>query len=563
MRAHTAAMATHIQGEVTTLCQLWQITRRDTVTYRFTTHDQDVPFDGDTYYASRGASHTALEFKVTLSVSNAELIGFIDDLGISESDLIANRFDRADIKMSVVNWKDPDGHGRIKTLRGRMGSTTRKGNQYQAEVRSLAQAYQESIGSLISERCRAKFGSTGLGCDEGCNYPLDPDVWQAVHTYGTQPVGMGAQLLALPNGSGDWDGGITGTDNLRLLSGGQGYSNDVTVFAYATMNDGSKWRWESISVSVVAGVITRVEFPPTNEGDKPGHSEITFAVIDTGFTDTHVAPTSPNGFNYKLVVPGVSGATQPTWPTSLGTQVTDGTAVWETIISSSYRAVVRFVNGRAYFEAQMIDLGDISMETVVLGGGALIQALPNGHGLWDGGTSPSNVQIVTGGERYVNPLVTAVYVDPTTLTNVEVNATQVGLDVNGSITYVSFPLTAEDHKPISSKVTMVVRDQSEVDGEAGFFDSGTVLFLDGENEGIEIDIKSFEDFGGGYISVDLYAPAPFDITFGVSDGTTVLLKIGCDHRWHTCKNRFHNQLNFRGEPGIPGDDVLYRIHGNE
>lgn len=39
-------------------------------------------------------------------------------------------------------------------------------------------------------------------------------------------------------------------------------------------------------------------------------------------------PVTVNGHRYVVVVAGVSGATEPSWPTSSGAQVTDGSVVW-------------------------------------------------------------------------------------------------------------------------------------------------------------------------------------------------------------------------------------------
>lgn len=39
-------------------------------------------------------------------------------------------------------------------------------------------------------------------------------------------------------------------------------------------------------------------------------------------------PTTANGYRYEITTAGTSAATQPTWPTTIGATVTDGTAVW-------------------------------------------------------------------------------------------------------------------------------------------------------------------------------------------------------------------------------------------
>lgn len=566
MRTVSSGLLTHINGEVTTLAHIISMRRRDTVTYRFTTHDQDLSFEGNTYVADQGITQSAIEFRITMAANNLELVGFIDSMGISEADLIARRFDRADIRLGVVNWGNT-ADGQIKTIRGWFGNVVRVGNQYRAEIRGLSQALQQNIGSVISERCRADFGSTGIGADTGCMYPVDPPTWQANTTYGSQPVGSGAILRALPNGHGDWDGGVTGVaQNVELVSGGSGYSNDVEISAYFTFDDGTFVKWDAVEVQVINGSITFVRFPPTNEGAKPGHRAVSFVITDVGFTQTTVAPTVPNGFHFKLVDPGVSGLTEPSWNATLGAQTTDGGAIWETVQASLYFATITSAASRQTFTGKFHSFSDITAKTAVLGAGAEFRALANGHGLWDGGASVSNIEIVSGGANYKNPIATAFFINPLTGVQEEFIAQQVGLDQDGHITYVRFAATLENQKPDSDEVTFVIRDQSITDSEApaGFFDAGVVRFMDGENSGLEIDIETFEDFGGNPRSFELrmFAPAPFNLIAGVSDGTTVMLRIGCDKRWQTCKNRFKNQLNFRGEPDIPGTDVLFRINTN-
>jgi uncharacterized phage protein (TIGR02218 family) len=47
----------------------------------------------------------------------------------------------------------------------------------------------------------------------------------------------------------------------------------------------------------------------------------------------------------------------------------------------------------------------------------------------------------------------------------------------------------------------------------------------------------------------------------VQAGCRVELREGCDKRFETCVSRFANAENFRGEPHLPGNDLLTRYPG--
>jgi len=47
----------------------------------------------------------------------------------------------------------------------------------------------------------------------------------------------------------------------------------------------------------------------------------------------------------------------------------------------------------------------------------------------------------------------------------------------------------------------------------------------------------------------------------VAAGTRVLLTQGCNKNFATCRDRFANSVNFRGEPYLPGNDLLTRYPG--
>src|SRR5262245_33321010 len=93
------------------------------------------------------------------------------------------------------------------------------------------------------------------------------------------------------------------------------------------------------------------------------------------------------------------------------------------------------------------------------GTGASFTAVPNGNGLWDGGSSPANVTIVSGGSGYTQGQVTVVaqYPFPVTPVGGGVTTTLFATSVTvaaGVITAVTFPATGEDQKPAAAAVTI-------------------------------------------------------------------------------------------------------------
>jgi uncharacterized phage protein (TIGR02218 family) len=79
--------------------------------------------------------------------------------------------------------------------------------------------------------------------------------------------------------------------------------------------------------------------------------------------------------------------------------------------------------------------------------------------------------------------------------------------------------------------------------------TGQMRWLDGPNAGLSAMI-AVQQGNTVYLSK---RPA-----FEATAGTRVLLIEGCDGRFATCTTRFNNGPNFRGEPHLPGNDLLTR-----
>src|SRR5690625_665860 len=85
--------------------------------------------------------------------------------------------------------------------------------------------------------------------------------------------------------------------------------------------------------------------------------------------------------------------------------------------------------------------------------------------------------------------------------------------------------------------------------EDGAYDCGGVTFTGGANAGFSFEIR--ESLGG---RLHLFERPPHPVALG--DAITVVP--GCDKTAETCRRRYANLVNFRGEPFLPGSDALLR-----
>lgn len=172
----TAALSAHMSLDTTTMVSCWKIVRSDGVVLGFTDHVEDIVVSGLTYEAESGYTPTSLESNAKLSVDNLDIVGGIDSNGITAADIDAKKYDHADVYMFMVNFNDPDS-GHLKLTRGNIGNITVQDNTYVAEMRSLTQRLQQTIGEKYSERCRADLG------DARCQVPIDASAWASTTLY--------------------------------------------------------------------------------------------------------------------------------------------------------------------------------------------------------------------------------------------------------------------------------------------------------------------------------------------------------------------------------------------
>ncbi len=158
MREIAAEFQAKLDSGTTTLCRCWRIIRKDSVALGFTDHDEDLAFEGVTFQANSGLDSGTIQTSTGLAVDNSSVRGALNADGLTESDIIAGRYDGAEMWQWLVDWSDV-AH-RIVLFRGFLGEIRRGPTAFEAEVRGLAEALNKPLGRVYLRDCDAALGDS-------------------------------------------------------------------------------------------------------------------------------------------------------------------------------------------------------------------------------------------------------------------------------------------------------------------------------------------------------------------------------------------------------------------
>jgi uncharacterized phage protein (TIGR02218 family) len=220
MRTVPAALKAHLNGEATTTCHCWRVTRRDGVVIGFTDHDRDLGFEGTVFLAASGFAASESAQSAGLGAEADEVAGGFSSAAIDEADLAAGRYDGARVELFLVNWALPEQHMRLSVRE--IGEVVRAGGQFRAELRSLTHRLNQPQGRLYNRRCDASLG------DERCR--VDLAAWR----------GEGA-VVEMIDRSRLLVSGLAGFENGFFRQGRIGFSGGLSaeVDAHERRSDGT------------------------------------------------------------------------------------------------------------------------------------------------------------------------------------------------------------------------------------------------------------------------------------------------------------------------------------
>jgi len=534
MKAISAGLRTHLDKTVTTLATLWKITRTDAATFFFTDHDNDVVFSGDTYKARTGYSRTAVENDASLSVGNLDVEGIFDSADITEAELRAGLFDYAEIRVSVVDYTNPDTNGELKIRRGWFGEVvvTRQG-VFQTELRGLSQALSQNILEIYQPECRTDLG------DSRCKVPITPPVLGR-----NQVLTLGEQFRV-----------STSTADFTVSNGVSNQSFEQDSIGSAVASILGDW-------TIISG--TWDIHDATNEGLSPSagtnYLEGGAAAAGEVRQDISLADILPSTVNID------AGSVTATFSVQRANSTVDadqGRVIVEyldtnkTIVSTQLDTGLEVMSSVDTWFARSFSSAVVPANTRYIRIRFLYVRIAGA----EANTSFDDIQLSLDDSGSVPPPTQAQYENRiyTVTTAGTTDAIQPGYSITPASTTTdgTAVLTAEQSFMRDAEVTEATDRRnfkiSVVDSRAidGWFDGGALVFENTTNAGKGLEIKNWVLAGE---TIELFLPVPFNIVVG----SKIRLYPGCDKRRSICLSKYNNVINFRGEPDLPGQDDLIR-----
>jgi hypothetical protein len=535
MKSLTGGMIAHIAETVTNLCSVWRITRKDGVNFYFTDHDNNIVFnDGDgsqTYVSLYGYDRTAISNEIGLSVDNLDLVGFFNSAAVKEEELRAGLFDYAVVRVSLVNWSDIT-DGNIKMRKGTLGEVTQTPQGvWRAELRGLAQALSQNIVDLYQPECRTDLGSPQ------CGVPIKPPV---LGRNAAVAVGQHYRVNTLLPTATTWSNLLTNA----------GFELD-TAGAIKTSIVG--WTVESGQWGVING------------------------------TDSGLAPQAGSQYLYGgSAVAGILSQTVDLERVGVSlASIAGGTC---TLAFSIYRAL-RDINDLGSVRVDYLDANRAIISTPLNTGFITYGPLDT----WNlinlaSSAIPAATRFIkvtlqhsrvtgTPSDSAFDSCTMSVTDSATAATDSAIyedriyQVTTAGTTAGSQPTYNETPaattndgtavLTAVQAWSRSCIITDVIDPANyriavnDVRAIDAWFNSGVLVLESGVDRNRVIEVRTFLAAGG---VIQLFLPLPLTI----SPGTKARIYPGCDKRIATCRDRFSNAINFRGEPYVPGQDFQKR-----
>jgi hypothetical protein len=458
VRTASANLQAHIAQDVTTLCTLFKVSRRDGLVLGFTDHDQDVVYDGVTYDAETGYTRSAVKDSDKYSVDNLELEGLFNSDKITEADIRARLYDGATVEIMVANYNDLT-MGVIERRAGTLGQVKLKDDTYTAEIRGLFYIFQTLIGEKASARCRSDVYDPN-------RCAANPDTFRESNRVSSNVTDR--RIF-------EYEGLLAAGAPTAFVLTNPGAESPPDMTGWT--NEGSA-NWGNYTTHLGISPRTGVrQFGGPNTGaDCQMYQEVDF--VAAGFSAANI---DTGRYTLELTV----------WYNSPGST------------ADTFHPGLRFLDEN---------------HDPMLGMEFIHDGLAAPTSTW---TQAVYSRPVPTGARYADLILRA---------------------EQGDASWIS--IEADD---ISAQ--MLDAGSTDLTQTGSYYDGGVLTWLTGGNQRLSMEIKTVNTTTH---VITLFLKMPYDIT--EHDQFDILP--GCNKVFATCRDKFNNVINFRGEPYVPGTDYL-------
>lgn len=592
MKNISTSLLADIQNGVTTLCRCVEIVRRDGKSFHFTDHDVALLVENHTYSPTNSFAATSITQVIDTEIDAVTIVGILNGDGVEREDVRAGLFDFAEIRYFLVNYAAPE-KGAVTLRVGWLGEVVLNEDQtFSAEIRSIGQALAMRIGRVYSPLCRADLG------DRRCKFPLRPRFWSPNTHYSTGDTvlvrrGVATNYNPIPIANPSWeaDGQVASIEHplawTSYGSPGSTWSIHTSVGDMTAPADGLYFIVQSETVN---GTTERGMFQDLNIIN----SVISAEAIDTGlcrvYTSLWFGSLDKDATQRLRLLPldangKVTGLIHDSGMRTVPTNAWRRYEAKDILIPAGTRWI-RFdifsTKGRNAFRGSafdrleaVINLPDGTYANEAHTGAIAYKALSSGmSGTIEPGSSGSVVGPVTSGTPdflaygLSYPDLVAEWQRISSYPNSQYNsfATQEafyewhwynhGLQEGRTLPYMTGYqdgdlkwqqvtrtfLTIGTVVSVTDNQTFVSNDILK---ESGYYDGGLLYWETGRNAGRFTEIR---DQNSGRITTFVR------MVFTPQVGDRFVIYPGCDKTLSTCKDKFDNVLNFRGEPHVPGQD---------
>jgi len=139
------------------VAMVWEITRTDGVILRLTSHDVELEVLGNTYTPNAAPNPSALRREAGMKENDRDFRGVLSSSAITTEDLLAGRYDDAQIDERLVDWRYPWG-GSFTYSRYWITKVSYDGEQFFASITGLARWLRPRFGDVFGRTCRFNLG---------------------------------------------------------------------------------------------------------------------------------------------------------------------------------------------------------------------------------------------------------------------------------------------------------------------------------------------------------------------------------------------------------------------